>query len=160
MAYDSAFAKTPVDEYQIRELPAGRWLVSKGDGRYFDSSSKMFRKLFSYIKENEVSMTVPVVGHLDEAEMRFYLGSEASDDLVDSDKVQIVSVPARRVAALGASGSYTQKNVDVAINSLEVWIKNEEKIQPAGEPYAVFWDGPFKLWFLKQFEIHIPITEK
>jgi DNA gyrase inhibitor GyrI len=160
MAYESAFAKTPVDEYTILKLPAARWLVSKGDGEYFDSSSKMFRKLFSYIKENDVSMTVPVEGRLDETEMRFYLGSETPEGLLDTDTVKIVSAPSRTVASLGASGSYTKKNVESAIRKLKIWVDRQENMQSVGEPYVVFWDGPFKLWFLKHFEVHLPVTEQ
>ncbi len=27
----------------------------------------------------------------------------------------------------------------------------------AGEPFAVYWDGPFKPWFMKRAEVHVPV---
>ncbi len=32
-------------------------------------------------------------------------------------------------------------------------------LQITGEPYAVYWNGPFTLWFLKQFEVHLPVRQ-
>jgi len=155
MAAEEAFPKTPVDEIQLRELPAGRWLSTSTEGKYFDESGTLFRRLFDYIKERDISMTVPVEGRIDRAEMRFYAG-EATAALEHSDTVRIVEVPARRVVSIGGKGAYTEENVNAALARLEEWLVQHEWAA-ADAPYAVYWNGPFTPWFLKRFEVHIPV---
>ena len=63
------------------------------------------------------------------------------------------SVPKRRVASIGARGSYTQANFDKAKDALLRWVA-ENGLTHDGEAYAVYWNGPFTPWFLKTFEVH------
>jgi len=155
VATEEAFPKTPVDEIQLRELPAGRWLSTSTEGEYSDQSGDLFRRLFDYIKERDISMTVPVEGAIDRAEMRFYAG-EGVETLDNSDTVRVVQVPARRVASIGGKGAYSEENVNEALSRLEEWLL-QHQIAAAGAPYAVYWNSPFTPWFMKRFEVHIPV---
>lgn len=155
MATEEAFPKTPVDEIHLRELPAGRWLSTSVEGKYFDESGSLFRRLFDYIKERDISMTVPVEGSIDGAEMRFYAG-EGAKALEHTDTVRVVDVPARRVVSIGGKGAYTEENVNAARARLEEWLLQHEMVA-SDAPYAVYWNGPFTPWFLKRFEVHIPV---
>lgn len=155
MAAEEAFPKTPVNEIHLRELPAGRWLSASVEGEYFDESGNLFRRLFDYINERDISMTVPVEGGIDRAEMRFYAG-EGAEALEHSDTVRVVEVPARRVVSIGGKGAYTEENVNAALARLEQWL-GQHGWAEAGAPYAVYWNGPFTPWFLKRFEVHIPV---
>jgi DNA gyrase inhibitor GyrI len=157
MAYEQAFEKTPVGEIEVRVLPPARLLVSEMRGKYFDRSGTLFNRLFDYIKQNRVSMTVPVEGDVDQAAMRFHLGSDAPLALDETDLVRIEIVPERRVASIGGKGSYKKDNVNQARARLEDWLNAQEAWVPAGDPYAVYWNGPFTPWFMKRFEVHIPV---
>ena len=156
-AYEAAFKKTPVDQIEVRTLPAARLIAVEAQGSYFDHSNGLFKQLFSYISDNDISMTVPVEGQLDSAQMRFYLGQDAPDAPRDTDAVRVIEVPSRMVASIGGSGSYGESNVGAARQRLESWLADQEQWAADGEPYAVFWDGPFTLWFMKRFEVHIPL---
>ena len=156
MAYEQAFTATPVGEAQIRSLPAGRYLVTVTDGNYFDHSGLLFNRLFSYIRANNLAMTVPVEGRLEPAEMRFFLGDGVAEALDETDEISVVDVPGRHVASLGGRGAYSAENVIETSLRLEAWIETQAEWRVAGAPYAVFWNGPFTPWFLKRFEVHIP----
>jgi effector-binding domain-containing protein len=155
MATEKAFPETPIGEIQVRELPAGRWLSTSMEGEYFDESGNLFRNLFKYIKERDISMTVPVEGGIESAEMRFYAGA-GTESLEHSDDVRVMDIPARRVVSIGGKGAYTRKNIDSALARIEEWLGRHEWTA-VGAPYAVYWNGPFTPWFLKRFEVHIPV---
>lgn len=157
MAYEQAFAKTAVNKIEVRLLPPARLLATGLPGAYFDKSGKLFSRLFDYIRNNEVAMTVPVEGDLNRAEMRFYVGTDSPPTLEESETVKLVDVPARRVASIGGRGSYSESNIDKARVRLEAWMATQTEWTAAGAPYAVFWNGPFTPWFMKRFEVHLPI---
>ena len=73
------------------------------------------------------------------------------------DGVEVVQVPERRVAAHGFRGSYSAKNFAEARDTLLAWVKSRPDLKSVGEPYAVYWNGPFTLGFLKRFEVHLPL---
>lgn len=156
-AYDHAFEKSPVGSVEIKELPAGRWLMTKMEGAYFEYSTDLFLRLFDYINANDISMTVPVRGGPVDAEMRFFLAEDVSRGATNSDVVEIVNEPSRTVASAGARGAYTQANLGEAQQRLNAWLERQTEWRASAEPYAVFWNGPFTLWFMKRFEIHVPV---
>lgn len=157
-AYEQAFSKTPVDMIEIRTLPAARLLVTEANGEYFERSGGLFKHLFEYISDNNISMTVPVEGQLDRAEMRFHLGSDVAPALDQTDSVRVISVPSRRVVSIGGKGSYNESNARRLRERLQSWLQAQNEWRAAGDPYAVFWNGPFTPWFMKRFEVHIPLA--
>ncbi len=160
MAYEEAFERSPVGAAQVRTLPPGRRLTTETAGSYFDRSGELFRSLFDYIREHDVSMTVPVEGHLARAEMRFYAESDASRELRSTETVRLSEVPARRVASLGGRGSYSESNLLETRDALQSWLAGQGQWVPVGEPYAVYWNGPFTPWFMKRYEVHIPVEAR
>jgi len=159
MAYEQAFPKTPEGEVTVRTLPAGRIMTTAAEGSYFEQSGRLFSRLFDYIRANDVSMTVPVEGDLDRAAMRFYAGSDAPGDLADTDAVRVETVPERTVASIGGQGAYSEGNLKDALGRLEAWLISQDRWRADGEPYAVYWNGPFTPWFMKRFEVHLPVAE-
>ncbi len=158
-AFEAAFEKTPVDAFEIKTLPAARLLETRMPGSYFDHSGDLFKRLFSYIRENDIDMTTPVQADFEPGAMRFYLGSDARGrELPDAGAVRVAERPAQTVASLGVRGGYSPENVAAARERLENWLADQPGYQRAGEPYGVFWSAPFIPWFLKRFEVHIPVT--
>ena len=43
------------------------------------------------------------------------------------------------------------------VSELEAWLASQNAWRAAGAPYAVFWNGPFTPWFMKRFEVHVPV---
>lgn len=157
MAAEEIFNRTPEGEIQVRTLPAARWITTETDGSYFDNSGNLFGRLFNFIRMNNISMTVPVEGDLSRAQMRFYISKEVDKVYADTDNVRVVDVPERTVVSLSARGSYSENNVIAARKKLEDWLRQQTDWQADGPAYVVFWNGPMTLWFLKHFEIHIPL---
>ncbi len=157
MATEQAFEMTPVGEVRILELAPARLLSTVADGTYFENSNRLFGRLFECIKSNDIAMTVPVEADLDHAAMRFHVGSESPDVLADTSSVQVVEVPARTVAGIGGRGAYSESNLSESLERLTRWLDGQADWRRAGDPYAVFWNGPFTPWFVKRFEVHIPV---
>jgi effector-binding domain-containing protein len=157
MAYDSAYPRAEIDNVEIHKLPPARLLEAKTEGTYFNNSNGLFSKLFNYIKDNEIAMTVPVEGDLQQAGMRFYVGSDAPRELHDTREVSVVELPERQVLRMGGKGSYSEKNIMESLTKLEGWLDSQPKWQADGTAYAVFWNGPITPWFLKRYEVHIPV---
>ena len=101
-------------------------------------------------------MTVPVHANLGGG-MQFFLGSDAPESLEDTGSVSVVEVPARTVVSMGDRGSYSADNVAETRRKLSQWIADSGLWRQVGEPYAVFWNGPFVPGFLKRYEVHVPV---
>ncbi len=157
MATEEIFTRTPEDTIQVRTLPAARWMTASSSGSYFQNSGNLFGKLFNFIRDNDVSMTVPVEGNLTHAEMRFYVGQSDKRNLADTDEVRVIDVSERKVVSMGATGSYSEENIKDVYSKLKKWLASQSEWIADGAPYAVFWNGPMTLWLLKHFEVHIPI---
>jgi len=160
MAYEKAYLKTEVGKIQIIDLAPTRIIEAEVDGSYFDSSNGLFSKLFKYISDNDIAMTVPVEGNLVKAKMRFYIGSEVSSEIKSTNAVTVINFSSRTVVSIGGRGAYSEDNINEAKRDLEDWLKKQSDWSQSGEPYAVYWNGPFTPWFVKRFDVHIPIEKQ
>ena len=157
-AYEAAYPKTPNGEIEIKGIPAAKIIVTEDSGNYFDHNNDMFMRLFRYISDNDVSMTVPVEAQVEKAQMKFYVGSsDSAKDLTGQGKVKVISLPERTVVSIGIRGSYTKKKFEANRNMLLVWLQENRGYDSAGDAYAVYWDAPFVPWFMKHSEVHIPV---
>ena len=157
-AAESAFEKTPVGSVIVKSIPSSKMLLTVGEGNYFDNRNDLFRRLFNYINTNKVAMTVPVEVEIENASMKFYVGSKDKlKALQDEGSVQVIDLPPREVVSIGIRGAYTRKHFEEAKSKLETWLKENRQYQQTAEAYAVYWDAPFMPWFLKRAEVHIPI---
>ena len=158
---ESAFNKTPAGKIEIKTIPESRVLISGIGGNYYNTRNLLFRRLFNYIQDNQVAMTVPVEAEIDGSKMKFYLGSkDKTKDLPDRSNVQVETVPGRTVVSIGIRGAYSKSNFNRALAKLESWFNRNTEYVRGGEAYGVFWDAPFMPWFLKRSEVHIPIAKK
>jgi DNA gyrase inhibitor GyrI len=159
---DKIYPRTPTGVIEIKTIPASRILVTEADGSYFDKSNQLFGRLFDYIKVHNIPMSAPVEGSVDEeARMIFYVGPQVGDEgLSDEGNVRVVRLPEREVAAIGARGSYREKNVRKQLERLEAHLARQSLYEAAGPPYTVFWNPPFIPWFLRHLEVHIPVRLK
>jgi len=156
------YPRTPSGVIEIKTIPESRILITESDGSYFDSSNNLFGKLFNYIKDHDIPMTAPVEGSIDEeARMVFYVGPQVEDSqLSDDGDVRVLKLPERKVAAIGAKGSYKEKNVRKNLDKLKAFLREQTEYEIIGPPYSVFWNPPFVPWFLRHLEVHIPVRPR
>jgi len=152
------------------------------EGDFSEVGNEGFRRLVAYIKgDNEkkesISMTAPVTqeSRSRKIEMTAPVTQELRgevyritflmparfglDDLprpLDS-RVRIVEEPARRIAAIRYSGTWSESRYREHEERLHAWIA-QQQLRPTGED-AVWarYNPPFMPWFLRRNEILIPV---
>lgn len=179
MAAAQAFPPTVPGVTELKTLPAGLLLRSTtvreadpsenaepaaskglGAGTYFGNSGQLFRPLFRYIDSRDIAMTTPVEARVEPGEMYFWVAAGERSKVTGPDAtlgVTVVEVPERLVASRGERGAYSQANYVRARAALLAWVAARPELIADGDAYPVFWDGPFTLWFAKQFEVHVPV---
>ena len=161
MATEQAFPPSAVGVAELKTLPAGVLLKASGQGNYFEQASGLFRPLFKYISAHEIAMTTPVEAKIEGAAMYFWVAESQRGKVAGSaGGVEVVETAERRVASLGAKGSYSAKNFAKTRDALLEWLKTQLEVEVAGAAYGVYWDGPFTLPFLKRYEVHVPVRAK
>lgn len=158
MASPNAFPPTAPEVSEFKTLPAGMLLKSTGRGSYFEESNRLFGPLFNYISKHDIAMTTPVEAQIDRAAMFFWVAPGEQAKVAGSQAgVEVVKVGERRVASRGAEGSYSRRNFEATRDALIAWLAQQPGVAADGEPYAVYWHGPFTPWFAKRSEVHIPV---
>ena len=161
MSAQTAFPPTPPDRNEIKTLPAGILLQTAGRGNYFDGADNLFGPLFRYISRHKIAMTTPVEARIESAAMLFWVAPAEQNKLAGNEAgVEIITVPARRVASRGERGGYTRENFIEARAKLLAWVATQPNLAAAGEPYAVYWNAPFVPFFMKRFEVHVPVRTR
>ena len=157
-AYEQAFAKTNVGEFEIKTLPAARLIASKTGATYFEHDNRLFRPLFRYISSRDIAMTAPVEAEINPGVMYFYIGHEVSNNVLHAtESVSVHELPERLVASLGVRGGYSEHNFNKASAKLSAWLLKNPVYQATGTARGIFWNGPFIPSFFKRFEVHIPV---
>ena len=160
IAYESMHDKTPVGKIVTIDLPERLALEAKTNGAYFDSDNGLFRKLFRYISNNDVSMTTPVEADINPGKMRFFVGKkDASKNLQSNNSVDVITLPTRKVVSIGIRGGYSKKNFLENKRKLEIWLSENKNFTQNGDAYGVYWNSPFVPGFFKRSEVHIPIIK-
>jgi hypothetical protein len=158
MAYESNYPPTEVGVIEVKELPAARVMESAGGADYFEARNGPFMVLFDYIREHDLAMTVPVEADPRPARMRFFVERDHAGALPSEDAgVRVFERPAQLVVAIGQRGAYSRENYDEGLAALRTWLAEHPEYEAEGEPYAVYWDGPYKPWFVKRAEVHVPV---
>ena len=157
-AYEQAFQKTGVGEFEIKALPATRLIASQTEAAYFDGKNRLFPPLFRYISSRDIAMTTPVEAEINPGVMYFYISANVSSDKLDITKdVSVCELPERLVASLGVRGAYSEHNFKKASAKLSAWLLKNPTYEAVGDARGVFWNGPFIPGFFKRFEVHVPV---
>jgi len=162
MAYEQAYPMTEPGVCEIKTLPAGVILRARTDGEYFRENNGLFRKLFETIQKNQIPMTTPVEAGIQPGTMIFYLDPASSKrkDLNLVGGVERKEVEKRTVASIGIRGGYSRESFEKNQTQLREWVRRQNDWEPAGEAYAVYWNSPLMIWFLKRSEVHLRVCSK
>ncbi len=154
------------------------------EGSLEDAGNKAFRRLFNYISganrsRSSIAMTAPVsqeskgekIAMTAPVGQQFYSGKWAVSFMMpasytietlpepNDQAIMLRQVPARCMAAVRYSGTWSEKNYVYYKERLESWIrKNGFEIN--GEPVWARYNPPFTLWFLRRNEILIPVVTR
>jgi len=165
--YEEAYERTGVDEVEVKEIPAGTILSASGAGDYFKNDDGLFMKLFRYIDGNEIKMTVPVEAEVNTAQMRFHVGAKDAARKHENQKGVVASKrDPYTVASAGLRGGYKRETFERGAASVAQWLEGHGEWQAVGEPYAVYWNGPFVPGLFKRSEVHqriervVPVSEQ
>ena len=161
MAAPEAFPPTAPGTVEFKTLPAGVLLKSAGRGNYFDGADNLFGPLFRYISRHKIAMTSPVEARIADAAMFFWVADSERAKVAGSEAgVEVVAVPLRQVASRGERGGYSRSNFETSRAALLAWLATQPSFEAAGEPYAIYWDAPYVLPFLKRYEVHVPVRPR
>ena len=159
MSAQEAFPPTAPGTAELKTLPAGVLLRSAGRGNYFDGADNLFGPLFRYISRHKIAMTTPVEARINDAAMYFWVAtSERAKVAGNESGVEVINVPERHVASRGERGGYSRENFEKARDALLAWMADQKPaIEAAGEAYGVYWNAPYVPFFMKRFEVHVPV---
>ncbi len=172
------------DIFELREYPPQILAEIIVDGDLEGAGNKAFRPLFRYISGDnksrgkiamtapvsqektgeKISMTAPVSqqsvqGKWAVSFMMPALYTMENLPIPDDPNIRLRQVPARRMAVVRYSGTWSEKNYLENKQRLENWIR-ENGFEISGEPVWARYNPPFTLWFLRRNEILIPIASE
>lgn len=152
------------------------------EGTLEEAGNKAFDRLFRYIsggnrsreklamtapvsqqpKGEKIAMTAPVAQQRVQERWAVSFMMPAASTLEtlpapEDPQVMLRQVPARRIAAVRYSGSWSEKGYLRQKSALEAWMR-AKGLASAGEPQWARYNSPFSLWFLRRNEILIPVA--
>lgn len=167
--------------YEIRDYPP--YIVAEiiVDGTLESAGNLAFNRLFAYISGKnkasaKISMTAPVsqeaasekiamtapVGQRRIEEgwaVSFTMPAKYTMETIpvpDDPAVKLRLVPARRMATVRYSGTWSEQRYRRYLGELEYWIK-QKGYRILGEAVWARYNPPFTPWFLRRNEILIPV---
>lgn len=182
--YETLVSEPPFEIRRYEPMVLARTVV---DAPYDEATSEGFSRLFDYISgENrgarEIAMTAPVIAEAQgeregeeiamtapvlaekEAEgwaVAFVLPGDYTAETAPEptdEGIEIVSVPARRVAVARYSGFFSRSNAEEARRDLLGWLEARGEA-PAGRWAAAGYNPPWTLPPLRRNEVMIPLED-
>jgi hypothetical protein len=165
--------------FELRDYAAYLVAETRVEASFEDAGNEAFRRLFRYIsgdnaaqqkiamtapvtqgKGEKIAMTAPVtqVADGDHYRVAFVVPSRYSASTVPKPldpRIEIRTVPARRVAVWRYSGRWTQERYDQMERQLREAIV-ARGLRVNGPPVLARYDPPFMPWFMRRNEVLIP----
>lgn len=135
---------------------------SEVDASHAEAGNKGFRRLAGYILgknrgARRIAMTAPVAevatGDPDHYLIQFMMPSDVTLDTLPEpldERIHFRQVPARRVAAIRYSGTWSERRYRSHLDELRSAL-GREHLESVGEPVWARYDPPFKPWFLRRW---------
>jgi hypothetical protein len=152
-----------IGKIEIRRYP--RLVIARVDGYGDDGFNLLFRfitgnnrqksdiAMTAPVFSEEIAMTAPVLS--EKGSIAFIMPEgfklETTPEPLD-DRVKIVEVPERVVAALRFSGRWSNSTFNKKTEELLVEIENAG-LKVAGQVFSMRYNGPFTPWFLRRNEV-------
>ncbi len=157
---------TPPGAIEIKSYPSVRRAEVRGESSPDLGMNFAFWPLFNHIKDRGIAMTSPVEmdyrGGDDDSvgsawTMSFLYRSEDLGPTGKAGRVVVVDTEPMTVLALGGKGTYSRSRVQAGLEELRQWLDANPQWRAAGEPRALYYNGPEKPNRDKWYEVQIPI---
>ena len=172
------------DDFEIRDYAPQIVAEITIDNTLEEAGNQAFRPLFKYIsgensKSSKISMTAPVSQEVagQKISMTAPVSQQVSGDgwavsfmmpqtytmqsipKPKNEKIKLREIPARRIAAIRYSGTWSEERYTKNLKLLQEWIK-KRGLSAAGDPIWARYNPPFMPWFLRRNEVLIPLKKK
>jgi effector-binding domain-containing protein len=171
-------------DFQVRRYAPQVVAETVVDGTLEEAGNKAFRPLFNYISganrsQGKIAMTAPV-GQQAEGQkiaMTAPVGQEAVSNRwvvtfmmptnytmatlpqPTDENVRLRAIPARRMAAVQYSGTWSRSRYERNLARLREWMK-AQGLAAAGDPVWARYNAPFTPWFLRRNEVLVPLASR
>ena len=154
--------------YEIRQYEPVIVAETKIDSEFEKAGNEAFKILAGYIfgankSKTKIEMTAPVnqIKSASGFVVQFTMPKQYTLETLpqpNDSRVELRQVPARKVAVLSYSGSWSEKRYNRKLAKLKNALENDNlKIQ--GEPVFARFNSPFQLWFLRRNEIWLELNQ-
>jgi hypothetical protein len=172
-------------DFELRQMVSYAVAETEVRATFKDAGNIAFWKLYHYIQgenqgQKKIAMTAPVGLQSPGAPEKIAMTAPVSQ--VPSDKGYIISfalpaiytaetapkpndptvtlrqIPARKVAVITYSGSWSESRYEGKKGELLQWIA-AQGLKARGEPILARYNSPFTLWFLRHNEVQIELTD-
>ncbi len=160
---------TPPGAIDLKRYPAVRRAEMSGKGARERGMDKSFWPLFRHIKSRDIAMTSPVEMefHADGAPgdkewtMSFLYRTPAQGDTgVDKRGVLVTDTEPMLVVSLGFQGAYRPEQTEERLQPLLDWLATHRAWEQAGDPRALYYNGPEKRESRRWGEVQIPVRAR
>jgi effector-binding domain-containing protein len=172
------------NNFELRDYPTYIVAETEVDGNIEDAGNKAFKKLFDYISgknrsREKIAMTAPVSQKPSSEKIAMtapvnqqqteggWIVSFTMPDVYtmetiptpENPDVRLRQIPARRMASVQYSGTWSEERYLQYLQKLESWI-DENNFRILGEPVWARYNPPFTPWFLRRNEILFPVDSE
>lgn len=155
-------------EFQVRLYAPQVVAETVVDGTLEEAGNMAFGPLFNYISganksRGKIAMTAPVgqEARSNQWVVTFMMPANYTLETLPEptdENVQLRAIPARRMAAVKYSGTWSQQRYERQLARLLEWMKTEG-LEAAGDPVWARYNPPFMPWFLRRNEILVPVKQ-
>jgi hypothetical protein len=183
MAYEEAKYTVIMRDgsFELRQYASQIVAETMVEGDFDGAGNEGFRRIFKYIsgenkKRQAISMTAPVSQDASSEKIAmtapvnqertgtqwriaFLMPSEYTMETLPQPldpKVFLKQVPARRMATITYSGTWSKRRYEEKKTLLDAFIQ-KQNWRPLGEPVFARYNSPVTLWFLRRNEVLIPV---
>ncbi len=165
---------TPPGAIELKRYPLVRRAEISGTMTPDWGMNFAFFPLFNHIKRRDIAMTSPVELNYARLEPSTSKGPESwtmsflyrSADLAPvgidpkDARVLIEDIPPVTVVAIGMRGDYKLNRVKNGVSDLREWLSQQTEWEEAGEPRALFYNGPEVRSRDKWLEVQLPVRRR
>jgi effector-binding domain-containing protein len=169
--------------FQVRQYAPQVVAETMVAGTLEKAGNQAFRPLFRYISganrsQEKIAMTAPVAQQRDgeKIAMTAPVGQEAMGNqwaitflmpahftletlpVPTDEKVHLRAIPARRMATVRYSGTWSERRYEQNLTRLREWVK-AQNLTASGNPVWARYNAPFTPWFLRRNEILLPLEK-
>jgi len=165
---------TPPGAIELKYYPAVRRAGISGTMSPDWGMNFAFFPLFNHIKRRDIAMTSPVEMNYDglgapgatkptDWTMSFLyrtlaLGPKGVDS--EDERILVEDIPPATVLAIGMRGSYKLHRVNAGLAALRDWLSSQSEWEAAGDPRALFYNGPELRSADKWLEVQLPVRRR